>query len=293
MKIIPDELRDGHAVGAAHRGDRADLVIAAYRNLGFPLWVNRHPRERLRDRSAGIAQWLEPATAVAPGRGRRLGARLASQYRSRSGLAAISCGVCTRAQFGAAGGPVTAWFNRQPIVARFRRGPLLCLWLAGTMRLRSCGPSEKSWGAHRVAGTGRQRLPRWAVRLIGTFSLRQGDGLGDVTLMMIGVSWMAGLSHPVFISPLPAFSRYHPLIAAIVSFHLGRFVPGRGDVVVWWALIWLWALAVAQALSFAGAGVCLILLGVMLTIGGPSNTLFKAYADEWRAIFVAAIGRRS
>ena len=52
----------------------------------------------------GIAQWLEPVTAVARGLGRRRGACFASRRRSRSDLAATGCGVSHwRREFGAAG----------------------------------------------------------------------------------------------------------------------------------------------------------------------------------------------
>jgi leader peptidase (prepilin peptidase)/N-methyltransferase len=169
----------------------------------------------------------------------------------------------------------------------FRRGPLLWLWLVGTIAITCVWSlSEKSWEGLLTAllGLVGSGCLVWAVRLIGTFSLRrEAMGFGDVTLMMmIGtfLGWQACLIL-FFISPLPAlFVGIIQLIARrddVIPF--GPFLClAAATVVVWWAPIWLWA----QPMFAQGAlvplvlGVCLILLGVMLTIWRMiKNALFS------------------
>lgn len=130
----------------------------------------------------------------------------------------------------------------------------------------------------------------WAVRLIGSFSLRrEAMGFGDVTLMMmIGtfLGWQACLIL-FFISPFAA------LVIGII-----QFIARRDDVipfgpflclaaavtVVWWAPIWMWAQPMFEhgALVPLVLTVCLILLGVMLTIWRMiKSALFgDAYAGD-------------
>jgi leader peptidase (prepilin peptidase) / N-methyltransferase len=114
----------------------------------------------------------------------------------------------------------------------------------------------------------------WAVRLIGTAALRrEAMGFGDVTLMMmVGtfLGWQACLMI-FFLAPFAG------LLVGLLQFLLRSddvipYVPylclGAVAVVVGWAPIWNWA----QQLFEAGAlvplvlSVCLVMLGVMLTI---------------------------
>jgi prepilin signal peptidase PulO-like enzyme (type II secretory pathway) len=114
----------------------------------------------------------------------------------------------------------------------------------------------------------------WAVRLMGTAALRrEAMGFGDVTLMMmVGtfLGWQACLV-TFFLSPFAG------LLVGIVQFVLRRddvipYVPYLSlaaiGTVVAWAPIWNWAeqLFYFPVLVPAVLAVCLVLLGVMLTI---------------------------
>lgn len=228
----------------------------------------------------GIAQWLEPVTAVAP----RTWPPAWGMFR-RSISLAVGLGCYWLWCFALA---PRIWRGRRGLVfglslicsrmwREFRRGPLLWLWLMGTIGITFVwAQSERSWEGLLTAllGLVGSGCLVWAVRLIGTFSLRrEAMGFGDVTLMMmIGtfLGWQACLIL-FFISPFAA------LLVGIVQLVARRddvipFGPflclAAATVVVWWAPIWIWA----QPMFAQGAlvplvlAVCLILLGVMLTV---------------------------
>lgn len=228
----------------------------------------------------GIAQWLEPVTAVAP----RAWPPSWGMFRQPMSLAiGLGCywlwcfALAPRIWRGRRGPAFALGLIGSRMWREFRRGPLLWLWLTGTIGITYVwAQSEKSWEGLLTAllGLVGSGCLVWAVRLIGTFSLRrEAMGFGDVTLMMmIGtfLGWQACLIL-FFISPFAA------LLIGVIQFISRRddvipFGPflclAAATVVVWWAPIWLWA----QPLFAPGAvvplvlGCCLIMLGVMLTI---------------------------
>jgi leader peptidase (prepilin peptidase)/N-methyltransferase len=114
----------------------------------------------------------------------------------------------------------------------------------------------------------------WAVRLVGTASLRrEAMGFGDVTLMMmIGtfLGWQACLI-AFFLSPFAALVIG---LAQFISRHddvipFGPFLClASAAVVVYWDPIWTWAqpLFLHPVLVLCVLTVCLILLGIILAI---------------------------
>ena len=244
----------------------------------------------------GIAQWLEPVTAVAPrawppswGMFRR-----ADIARDRAGLLLA---VVLRARAANLARPARAGvcngFDRPPNVARVSSRAVAVAVAGGHDRDYVCLDAQrKSWEGLLTAllGLVGSGCLVWAVRLIGTFSLRrEAMGFGDVTLMMmIGtfLGWQACLIL-FFISPFAA------LLIGIIQFISRRddvipFGPflclAAAAVVVWWAPIWMWAQPMFEHGSLVPLvlAVCLILLGVMLTIWRMiKNAMFgDAYAGE-------------
>ena len=228
----------------------------------------------------GIAQWLEPTTAVAPnGWPPTWGV-----FRQPLSLAVgIGCywlwifALAPRMWRGRRGPVFAMRLISTRMWREFRRGPLLWLWLVGTIAITGVWAlSDKSWEGllTSLLGLVGSGCLVWAVRLIGTFSLRrEAMGFGDVTLMMmIGtfLGWQACLIL-FFMSPFAAL-----LVGAI------QFIARRDDVipfgpflclaaaavVVWWAPIWLWAQPLFEhgALVPTVLAVCLLMLGAMLTI---------------------------
>ncbi|HEY2894671.1 MAG TPA: A24 family peptidase [Pirellulales bacterium] len=238
----------------------------------------------------GIAQWLEPVTAIAP---RAWPPSWGVSRRPISLAIGIGCywlwcfALAPRIWRGRRGPIVALGLIGTRLWREFRRGPLLWIWLVGTIAITCVWSlSERSWEGLLTAllGLVGSGCLIWAVRLIGTFSLRrEAMGFGDVTLMMmIGtfLGWQACLIL-FFISPLPA------LVVGIIQFIARRddvipFGPflcmAAATVVVWWAPIWIWAeqfFLIGAAVPIA-MGACLVLLGVMLTI--------------WRMIKIALFG---
>ena len=137
-KIIPDEI--------TVTGTMLGLLIAAI----VPMSLLPHVSEplavpavgeplvarerRFCDWSAGIAQWLEPVTAVAPRAGRRRGACFArpTVARDRAWLL-LAVVLCTRAANLArqARARVCVGFDLQPIVARVSSRAVVVAWLVG------------------------------------------------------------------------------------------------------------------------------------------------------------------
>ncbi|MEX2318141.1 MAG: A24 family peptidase [Pirellulales bacterium] len=124
----------------------------------------------------------------------------------------------------------------------------------------------------------------WAVRLIGTFSLRrEAMGFGDVTLMMmVGtfLGWQACLI-TFFLAPFAA------LLVGVLQFVLRRddvlpYVPylclAAAGTIVAWAGVWSWGekLFAMPELVLAVLVVCLAMLGLLLAI--------------WRVIKTALFG---
>jgi prepilin signal peptidase PulO-like enzyme (type II secretory pathway) len=125
----------------------------------------------------------------------------------------------------------------------------------------------------------------WAVRLIGTYSLRkEAMGFGDVTLMMmIGtfLGWQACLIL-FFLSPFAAiaFGIAQLVMRSDDQIPFGPYLSAAAMVcVVAWAPIWMWAQPIygLGPLVPAMVVVCLALLGVMLLV--------------WRFIKEALFGR--
>jgi hypothetical protein len=228
----------------------------------------------------GFALWLQPVTAIAP---LPWPPKWGACRRPTSLANGIGCywlwcfALAPRIWRGRRGSVFALGLIASRLWRELRRGPLLQLWLAGTITITFVWATrEKSWEGLLTAllGLVGSGCLVWAVRLIGTLSLRrEAMGFGDVTLMMmIGtfLGWQACLI-TFFISPFAA------LFIGIIQFISRRddvipFGPflclAAAAVVVWWAPIWLWA----QPLFEHGALVplvltlCLVLLGVMLTI---------------------------
>jgi prepilin signal peptidase PulO-like enzyme (type II secretory pathway) len=283
-KIIPDEI--------TVTGTLLGLMLAAV----VPISLLPHVSEPLRAPvvgeplmlmkggaalgAHGIAQWLEPVTAVAP---RAWPPEWGAGRRPVSLAIGIGCywlwcfALAPRIWRGRRGPVFAVGLIASRLWREFRRGPLLQLWLAGTILITLVwSTSEKSWQGLLTAllGLVGSGCLIWAVRLIGTFSLRrEAMGFGDVTLMMmIGtfLGWQACLI-TFFISPFAA------LFIGIIQFISRRddvipFGPflclAAATVVVWWASIWLWAQPLFEhgPLVPLVLAVCLALLGIMLTI---------------------------
>lgn len=222
--------------------------------------------------------WLEPVTAVAP-------LDWPPAWAAPRHLSSLAVGV----------GCFWLWcFALVPRIWRGRRGAWAALRVIGRRVLREFGqPLLRRlllvgtaaillvWiiggGAWSGLLTGLLGLVGaggivWAVRLVGTFSLRrEAMGFGDVTLMMmVGtfLGWQACLI-AFFLSPLPA------LLVGILQLIFRRddvipYVPylcmASAGVVVAWAPIWVWAQPMFEQplLVISVLAVCLTLLGVLL-----------------------------
>ncbi len=299
-KIIPDEITVSGTLLGLTLAAVAPLSLLPHVSEPLAIPVVGQPLMLAKGGVAvgphGIAQWLEPTTAVAPG----AWPPEWGMFRSPLALAVgIGCywlwifALAPRVWRGRRGPVVGLQLIGARMWREFRRGPLLWLWLVGTVAITAVWAlSDKSWEGLLTALLGLVGSGGlvWAVRLIGTFSLRrEAMGFGDVTLMMmIGtfLGWQACLIL-FFLSPFAA------LLVGLVQFIARRddvipFGPflclAAAAVVVWWAPIWLWA----QPLFGHGAlvplvlGVCLIMLGAMLTIWRIIKTAIfgEAYAGE-------------
>ena len=199
-----------------------------------------------------IRLWLEPVTAVAPmpwppawGAAARVDI---ARHRTRLLLAVVLCA-------GAADLARAAWGRirdsadlESRVRANSRRPPLRWLLLVGTAAIVCVwAVGGGAWAGLLTALVGLVGSGGivWAVRLIGTASLRrEAMGFGDVTLMMmVGtfLGWQACLI-AFFLSPLPA------LVIGLAQFISRRddvipFGPflclASATVVVAWAPIWI------------------------------------------------------
>jgi prepilin signal peptidase PulO-like enzyme (type II secretory pathway) len=169
----------------------------------------------------------------------------------------------------------------------FRRPPLRWLLLVGTATIVcTWAVGGGAWAGLLTALVGLVGSGGlvWAVRLVGTASLRrEAMGFGDVTLMMmVGtfLGWQACLI-AFFLSPFAALVIG---LAQFISRHddvipFGPFLClASATVVVAWAPIWVWAqpLFLHPLLVLLVLAVCLILLGLILAI--------------WRMIKTAVFG---
>jgi prepilin signal peptidase PulO-like enzyme (type II secretory pathway) len=170
----------------------------------------------------------------------------------------------------------------------FGRPPLRWLLLVGTMAvicIWAIGGGPWAGLLTALVGLVASGGIVWAVRLIGTAALRrEAMGFGDVTLMMmVGtfLGWQACLI-AFFLAPIAA------LFIGVAQFIFRRddVIPygpflclASATVVVAWAPIWIWAkdLFGQGALVPLVLLVCLVLLGVMLTV--------------WQMIKTALFGR--
>jgi leader peptidase (prepilin peptidase) / N-methyltransferase len=235
--------------------------------------------------------WLEPVTAVSP----MPWPPSWGQPREWSSLAVgLGCywlwcfALAPRIWRGRRGAAFAIRLILSRLQREFVRPPLRWLLLVGTATIVGIwAVSGGAWAGLLSALVGLVGSGGivWAVRLVGTASLRrEAMGFGDVTLMMmVGtfLGWQACLI-AFFLSPLPA------LVIGLAQFISRRddvipFGPflclASATVVVAWAPIWTWAQPLflhAQLVLFVLA-VCLVLLGVILAI--------------WRMIKTAVFGK--
>ena len=281
-KIVPDEIT---VIGAL-----VGLVLATT----MPMSLLPHVAERAAPPAIGVAlespaggpawgpnggrYWLEPVFATAPnvwppnwGRARHW----------PSIAVALGCywlwcfALVPRIWRGRRG----AWAATRVIFRRigreFGRPPMRWLLLVGTAAILLVWViGDPLWAGLLTALIGLVASGGivWAVRLVGTLSLRrEAMGFGDVTLMMmVGtfLGWQACLV-AFFLAPFAA------LLVGILQLVLRRddvipYVPylcmASAAVVVAWAPIWNWAqpLLAHPLLVVAVLAVCLVLLGILL-----------------------------
>jgi leader peptidase (prepilin peptidase)/N-methyltransferase len=239
----------------------------------------------------GLPLWLEPVTAAAP-------KERPPAWGAPREWSSLAIGL----------GCYWLWcFALAPRIWRGRRGPVFALQLIGVRLYREFSRpfarlllvsgtlvvvcvwafGEKSWAGLLTALIGLVGSGGivWAVRIIGTASLRkEAMGFGDVTLMMmIGtfLGWQACIII-FFLSPFAA------LLVGATQFALRRddVIPygpflclAAAFVVVDWGRTWTWAAPIFDAgpLVPIVLTVCLVLLGVMLAIWQMiKNALFGA-----------------
>jgi leader peptidase (prepilin peptidase)/N-methyltransferase len=290
-KIVPDEIT---VIGAL-----VGLVLAT----AMPMSLLPHVAERAVPPAIGVAlespaggpvwgpnggqYWLEPVFATAPNDWPADWAR-ARHWPSLA--VALGCywlwcfALVPRIWRGRRG----AWAATRVIVRRigreFGRPPMRWLLLMGTAGIILVWAiGDPHWAGLLTALIGLVASGGivWAVRLVGTFSLRrEAMGFGDVTLMMmVGtfLGWQACLI-AFFLAPFAA------LLVGILQLVLRRddvipYVPylciASAAVVVAWAPIWNWAqpLLAQPLLVVAVLAVCLVLLGILLYLWRMLKTL--------------------
>jgi prepilin signal peptidase PulO-like enzyme (type II secretory pathway) len=242
---------------------------------------------------SGGRLWIEPVSAVAPN---PWPPAWAAPRHWTSLAAGLGCywlwcfALAPRIWRGRRGPAFAVRLIASRVCREFCRPPLLWLLLAGTAAVVCVWViGGASWAGLLTALIGLVGGGGivWAVRLIGTASLRrEAMGFGDVTLMMmVGtfLGWQACLI-AFFLSPLPA------LVIGLSQFLFRRddvipFGPflclASATVVVAWAPIWIWAQPLYHypLLVLFVLAVCLISLGVILAI--------------WRMIKTALFGEHS
>jgi prepilin signal peptidase PulO-like enzyme (type II secretory pathway) len=163
------------------------------------------------------------------------------------------------------------------VIREFTRPPLSVLFIVGMVAISLVWWfGESAWAGLMTALVGLVGSGGivWAVRLIGTFSLRrEAMGFGDVTfMMMVGtfLGWQACLI-AFFLAPFAG------LVVGIAQFIFRRddvipYGPYLGmasaAVVVKWAPIWEWAQPMfgVPQIVIGVLVVCLLLLGIILFI---------------------------
>jgi len=294
-KIVPDEIT---VIGAL-----VGLVLAT----AVPMSLLPHVAERPAPPAVGVAlqspaggpawapnggrYWLEPTTAVAP---REWPPNWARAGRWPSLVVALACywlwcfALVPRIWRGRRG----AWAAIRVILRRigreFGRPPLRWLLLVGTAAIIPFWVIDgNSWAGLLTAllGLVGSGAIVWAVRLVGTFSLRrEAMGFGDVTLMMmVGtfLGWQACLI-VFFLAPFAG------LLVGILQLLLRRddvipYVPylcmASAAVDVAWAPIWVWAQPLFERpdLVIAVLAVCLLLLGILLYLWRLVKTLIFGF----------------
>jgi leader peptidase (prepilin peptidase)/N-methyltransferase len=290
-KIVPDEIT---VIGAL-----VGLVLAT----AVPMSLPPHVAVRAAPPAVGVAlvspaggpawapiggrYWLEPTTAVAPNAWPP-GWALARRWPSLA--VAVGCywlwcfALVPRIWRGRRG----AWAAISVILRRigreFGRPPLRWLLLVGTAAIIPFWViGGASWAGVLTALLGLVGSGGivWAVRLVGTFSLRrEAMGFGDVTLMMmVGtfLGWQACII-AFFLAPFAG------LLVGILQLLFRRddvipYVPylclASAAVAVAWAPIWVWAQPIFAhpLLVIAVLGVCLLLLGFLLYLWRLVKTL--------------------
>jgi leader peptidase (prepilin peptidase) / N-methyltransferase len=239
----------------------------------------------------GGQYWLEPTTAVAPHEWPPVWA----QPRSWPSLAvALGCywlwcfALVPRIWRGRRG----VWSAISVILRRigreFGRSHIRWLLLVGTAAIIPFWVvGGDSWAGLLTALLGLVGSGGivWAVRLVGTFSLRrEAMGFGDVTLMMmVGtfLGWQACII-AFFLAPFAG------LLVGILQLLFRRddvipYVPylcmASAAVVVAWAPIWVWAQQLFERpdVVIAVLAVCLILLGILLYLWRLVKTLVLGF----------------
>jgi prepilin signal peptidase PulO-like enzyme (type II secretory pathway) len=295
-KLIPDEITVS--------GTLLGLLLAAVvpmsllphvaerpvRAAGIPTAALMLPGDGQATGFSGSPLWLEPVTPGSPN------AWPPSWGRPRAWQSlsiALACywlwcfALAPRIWRGRRGPAFALGLIGRRVIREFTRPPLVVLFAAGTAAIVGVWWfGESAWAGLMTALLGLVGSGGivWAVRLIGTFSLRrEAMGFGDVTfMMMVGtfLGWQACLI-AFFLAPFAG------LVVGILQFVLRRddvipYGPYLGmaaaAVVVKWAPIWEWAqpmFAIPQ-LVVGVLMVCLLLLGIILFI--------------WRLIKTAVFG---
>jgi prepilin signal peptidase PulO-like enzyme (type II secretory pathway) len=235
----------------------------------------------------GDELWLEPVTAASP----QPWPPAWAQPRALTSLAAgLGCywlwcfALAPRIWRGRRGAAFAIRLILSRVRREFLRPPLRWLLLAGTVAIICVWAiGGGAWAGLLTALVGLVASGGivWAVRLIGTASLRrEAMGFGDVTLMMmVGtfLGWQACLI-AFFLSPFAAlviglaqfFTRHDDVIP------FGPFLClASTAVVVAWAPIWLWAQPLFHhpLLVLLVLAVCLLLLGLILAVWRAIKTV--------------------
>jgi prepilin signal peptidase PulO-like enzyme (type II secretory pathway) len=294
-KIVPDEI--------TVTGVLAGLVLAT----ALPMSLLPHVAERQAQPAIGVALdspaggpawgpnggrfWLEPVSAAAP---HDWPPDWARARRWPSLAVALGCywlwcfALVPRIWRGRRG----AWAAVRVILRRigreFGRPPLRWLLLVGTAAIIPFWViGDPCWAGLLTALIGLVGSGGivWAVRLMGSFSLRrEAMGFGDVTLMMmVGtfLGWQACLI-AFFLAPFAG------LLGGILQLIFRRddvipYVPylclASAAVVVAWAPIWVWAqpMFAYPLLVIAVLAVCLVLLGILLYLWRMIKTFLFGY----------------
>ncbi len=290
-KIVPDEI--------TVTGTILGLLLATLAPMSLLPQVNEWPAApvvgaTINNLAGGQAigangqpLWLEPVTAVAPHEWPPAWGKPGSWWALGIGLGCwwLWCfALAPRIWRGRRGATLAIRLIAARVCREFNRPPLrwflgwgtvaiIVIWLFDRLGWQSAHAAWAGLLTSLLGLAGSGGLV-WAVRLIGTAALRrEAMGFGDVTLMMmVGtfLGWQACLMI-FFLAPFAG------LLVGLLQFVLRSddvipYVPylclGTVAVVIGWAPIWNWArqLFEAGALVPLVLSVCLVMLGVMLTI---------------------------